>query len=81
MIQGITLGVGAVMVYFFERPEFISLFRRELISCDFYKCRVKETSYSYCDDFIESETSSIIDLHIWFECTGLLTNHKGFFEV
>lgn len=36
--------------------------------------RVKETSNSYLDDSIESETSKIVYVHMWFVFTGFQMN-------
>jgi len=65
----------------FERSRAcFSLLGVELVSCGFHECRVKETSNSYFDGSIESELSSITDLHIWFVCTGFRTNLEGHFD-
>ena len=67
----------------FERSRAcFSLFRRELVSCDFYECWVKETSDSYFEgSIIESGTSRIIDLHMWFVCAGFQRSPEGLFKV
>lgn len=48
------------------------------ISLDGY--RVEENPDPYFDDSIESETSKLVLLHIWFMCTGFRTNPEGPFE-
>jgi len=51
-----------------------------LVYCGLHVCQIKETSDSYFNCSIESETSSIIDLHVWFVCTGFRTNYEGPFN-
>lgn len=45
---------------------YFSLFRTELISCDFHIYPVKEASDSCFDSSINSWMSSIINFHMWF---------------
>jgi len=58
-----------------------SFCRRELVSCGFHGCRVKETSDLCFDDSSKSETSSIIDLYMQFLCMGFQKNPEGPFNV
>lgn len=53
----------------------------ELVSCDFHWYRVNETSNSCFLSSFESGTSIIIDLHLWFVCTGFQMNLEGEFDI
>jgi len=59
---------------------YFSLFRSELVSCGFHGSRVKETSDSCFDSFIESGAWSIIDLHMLFVCTDVPDESQGSFR-
>jgi len=69
-IRGMILGLDEVLGIFEKSRALFSLFRRQLVSCGFHRCRVKEASDSHFDGSIESGMSSIIDLHMWFVFTG-----------
>ena len=63
---------------------FISLFSIflgvNLVYFGIHGCQVKDTSDLCFDESIEFETSSIIDLHVWFVCTGFQTKSKNPFD-
>jgi len=65
LFQVIILGLDEVLVDFFLGLELdLAFLGVELISCDFYRCQVVETSDACFYGSVEFETSSLVDLHI-----------------